>query len=105
MTEKSPKEAEMEDLQAAIDRLTAYLNEVDRVNNARGGKLMNWQHADEIHGLNDFPLRRSDIRMVVSALQSAHAELARQERDGLELANLQQEQWQRQADSEGWLGA
>ena len=59
----------------ARERLEAYLDEVDRVNRAQGGKLMNWQHADEIHSMNDKDLRRSDVRAVLATLADREAEL------------------------------
>jgi hypothetical protein len=73
MTDQSPKEAAMPEvpkLDEAIERLETYLNEVDRVNAAQGGKLMNWQHADAVHGLNEFEIRRSDVRVVLAALKN-----------------------------------
>jgi len=45
----------------AAERLTAYLDEMDRVNTNTHGAF----YDDRVHGINDFELRRSDIRSLI----------------------------------------
>jgi hypothetical protein len=58
----------MDELQAAIERLTAYLDEMDRVDTGPRGDYSP-QYPDDVHGINDFELRRSDVRTVLAALK------------------------------------
>lgn len=52
------------------ERLRAYLAEMDRIDGTRR------QYADEVHGINDLPLRRSDIAAVLAERDAALAALA-----------------------------
>jgi hypothetical protein len=45
----------------AVARLTAYLDEMDRIN-----AKSTLTYGDVVHGINDLELRRSDIRAVLS---------------------------------------
>lgn len=49
----------------AIGRITAYLDEIDRVNEFSRSMV---GYDDQIHGINDRILRRSDLRAVLAAL-------------------------------------
>ena len=52
----------------AITRVTLYLNEMDRIDAIRP------QYSDEIHGVNDFILMRSDLRALLAYIASEQGE-------------------------------
>jgi hypothetical protein len=58
-TTPEPEPSERE----ALARLTAYLDEMDRVDAAN----LRLHYADDVHGINDFRLYRSDIRTALAA--------------------------------------
>lgn len=49
--------------EAAVARVAAYLNEIERVNKANDYKRSSY--ADAIHGINDIELRRSDLLLIL----------------------------------------
>lgn len=54
-----------ESFDAAVARVAAYLDEMDRVDAAnRGGS----RYADDVHGINDRVLLRSDLRAILSGI-------------------------------------
>ena len=56
----------------AQERLTAYLDEMDRVNAAN--KTL--KYADDSHSINGLNLNRSDVRAVLAELAAANAVIA-----------------------------
>jgi len=50
-------------VEEARRRVVAYLDEIERVNKANDyGRS---SYADAVHGINDFELRRSDLRLIL----------------------------------------
>ena len=54
----------------ALDRLEAYLNEMDRVDSKTVGMT---HYDDTVHGINDLELRRSDIRTLIELQKENYA--------------------------------
>ncbi len=64
MTDTTPREL----IANTVERVDSYLDELDRVNAA---KRVGPYYSDEVHGINDFELRRSDLRDLIAALSVA----------------------------------